>query len=126
MLRSLTFLAILFTLSALNINPNDLIVLLLPVIVWAATTAVNWVKDKVTQTGGFGGTVVVTLIVPVLSLLSAWIADQLLNPGLSFWLLVALGILGTFFNEFIKQWTQTFKGTQTKASTKLSGLKEES
>jgi len=115
---------LLYVVMALMINPQDLVALLLPVIVWAATTAVNWIKSKITG-AGFGGTVVVTLIVPVLSLASAWIADQILNPGLSFWILVAFGILGTFFNEFVKQWTQTFKGRQTPASPKLSGLKDE-
>lgn len=124
MLLSL-FLTALITIGLViaQIVPNDLVALLMPVVVWLATTVVNWLKSLVTG-GGFGGTVVVTLIVPVLSLATAWIADQLLNPGLNFWLLVALGILGTFFNEFIKQWTQTFKGTQTKAATSLSGLKD--
>lgn len=107
-----------------QILPNDLVALIVPVVVWLATTAVNWVKSKL-GTGGFGGTVVVTLIVPALSLAVAWIAQQLLNPGLSYWMLVGLGVLGTFFNEFIKQWAQTFKGTQTSASPKLSGLKDD-
>lgn len=106
-----------------GILPNDLVLLIVPVVVWLATTAVNWVKSKL-GSGGFGGTVVVTLIVPALSLAVAWVADALLNPGLSYWMLVGLGVLGTFFNEFIKQWTQTFKGTQTSSSPKLSGLKE--
>lgn len=105
-----------------QIVPNDLVVLILPLVVWLATTAVNWIKDKV-GSGGFGGTIVVTLIVPILSLLSAWVYQMLLNPSLKFWQLVALGVLGTFFNEIVKQWTQTFKGTQTSSSPKLSGLK---
>ena len=105
------------------ILPNELVALIIPIVVWLATTAVNWVKSKL-GTGGFGGTVVVTLIVPALSLAVAWIAEALLNPGLSYWALVGLGVLGTFFNEFIKQWTQTLKGTQTASSPKLSGLKD--
>lgn len=106
-----------------EILPTDLVALVVPIVVWLATTAVNWIKSKLSS-GGFGGTIVVTLIVPALSLAVAWITETLLNPGLSFWVLVALGILGTFFNEFIKQWTQTAKGIQTNASTKLSGLKD--
>ena len=116
--------AMLLTIGVIaGILPNDLVALIVPVAVWLATTAVNWIKSKL-GSGGFGGTVVVTLIVPALSLGVAWIAEALLNPGLSYWMLVALGVLGTFFNEFIKQWTQTFKGTQTSSSPKLSGLKD--
>lgn len=106
-----------------QIVPNDLVLLLVPVIVWLATTTVNWLKSKVSN-GGFGGTVVVTLLVPLISLAAAWLADMALNPGISFWMLFALGILGTYFNELIKQWTQTFKGEQTRASTNLTGKKK--
>lgn len=123
LLTSLITLVLGLLLVIAQLIPNDIIALLMPVVVWLATTAANWIKEKVTG-GSFGGTIVVTLIVPVLSLAAAWVAEQILNPGLDFWVLVALGILGTFFNEFIKQWTQTVKGDQSKAATTLSGVKK--
>lgn len=112
-----------FSMVIAQIVPNDLVLLLMPVLVWVATTTVNWLRSKV-GSGGFGGTVVITLLVPGLSLLIAWLAEMALNPGISFWLLFAFGILGTYFNEVIKQWTQTFKGEQTRASTSLLGTKK--
>lgn len=121
LLSSLGAILLIFGVIA-GILPSELVALIVPVVVWLATTAVNWVKAKL-GSGGFGGTVVVTLIVPALSLAVAWITEALLNPGLSYWVLVGLGVLGTFFNEFIKQWTQTFKGIQSSSSPKLSGLK---
>lgn len=122
----LTILISAITMIALTVTqtlPTEIVAVLMPLIVWLATTTINWIRAKV-STGGFGGLVVVQLIVPILSLLVAWIADYALNPGLSFWLLVALGILGTYLSELIKQWTQSLKGEQTRASANILGKKD--
>lgn len=97
---------------------NQLSVILLPIIVWLAGIVVNWLKIKFTSTGGFGGTIFVTLLVPISSYLASLVYDLLLNPDLPFLSLFGLGLLGTFINELIKQWQQSISGNQTKVGEK--------
>lgn len=96
----------------------ELAVIVVPLIVWLAGVIVNWLKVKFTSTGGFGGAIFVTLIVPVLSYLATLIYDLLLNPDLPFLEIFGLGLLGTFVNEIIKQWKQSITGSQTKVGEK--------
>lgn len=103
-----------------QVLPADFIAMLLPVIVWLATALVNWIKAKLTG-AGFGGAFLLTIIVPGLSLLGAWIDTQLLVPDVGFWYLFAYGLLGTFVNEIIKQWSQTLTKTQTPVKSNLIG-----
>lgn len=109
-----------FIVLALAIAPNELIAILMPIIVWLVSALVNWLKS-ILGTQGFSGTILVTIIVPVLSLVAAWIAELLLKPDLNFWILFGLGLLGVFVNEFIKQWKQTVSGKQTATKTNLIG-----
>lgn len=111
------FISILLVLA--TILPSDLVVLLVPVITWLATLFVNWLK-KILVGDGFGGSIVVTLIVPIFSLLSAYIIDLIANPDQNFWLLFVFGFVGTWVSEVIKQWKQSLTGSQTNV-TKLLG-----
>lgn len=116
----LLFIAIL-TLIA-SILPQDLVVVFAPLFVWLATTVANWVKAKL-GSSSFGGFAVISVLVPGLSLLAAWLTQYLLKPDLTFWTIFGLSLVGTFINEFIKQFAQTVKKVQTYASTKFFGLK---
>ena len=107
------------TLAQAIIIPSQLIEILVPVIVWLASGLVNWLKTKL-GVEGFGGTILVTLVVPVLSLAASYIAT-LIKPELSFLPMFLFGLLAVFVNELIKQWQQTLKGTQTKADKNLIG-----
>lgn len=102
-----------------QVTPNQLIEILVPVVVWVAAGFVNWLKAKL-GTSGFGGTVLVTLVVPILSLAATYLAS-LINPNLSFWPTFFFGLLGVVINEVIKQWKQTLTKTQTKADKNLIG-----
>lgn len=102
-----------------GVLPEELIAILMPVVVWVASGFVNWLKAKL-GTSGFGGTVLVTLVVPILSLVLSWLASLIL-PDMNFWLLFFLGLLSVFINEVIKQWQQSLKGQQTKANKNLIG-----
>lgn len=99
--------------------PQDLIVLIAPVIVYLSTATVNYLKH-LTGNGGFGGTILTTLIVPLLSLLAAWIVS-LVAPQSNFWITFAIGIAGTYINELLKQWKQTLQQTQTTANKPFIG-----
>ena len=107
------------TIAQTIIFPEQLIEILVPVIVWLAAGFVNWLKAKLGTTG-FGGTVLITLVVPVLSLAASYVAT-LINPELSFLPMFLLGLLSVFVNELIKQWQQSLKKQQTKANTNLIG-----
>lgn len=103
-----------------SINPADIIALLVPVVVWLASAFVNWFKAFL-GSQGFSGTVLVTLVVPILSFGAAELYSYLAKPDLSFWVIFGLGLLGNFINEVVKQWSQTATKTQTAAKTKLIG-----
>ena len=106
--------------AAAGIDPNQIIVLILPLIVWLATWFVNWAKSKL-GTSGFSGTVLVTLIVPLLSWVSVEIFTYISGYEGNFWGLFGLGLLGTFVNEVIKQWKQSATGNQSAAKKELVG-----
>jgi hypothetical protein len=103
-----------------GLDPNTIITLVLPLVVWIATWFVNWLKVKLGNQG-FSGTVLVTLIVPLLSWVSAEIFTYLSGYEGNFWALFGLGLLGTFVNEVVKQWKQTAAKAQTPTKNKLVG-----
>lgn len=115
----LTILAMFLALF-LQILPDQLVVLFVPILVWLASGAVNWLKAKLAG-DGFGGTVLVTLVVPVLSYLASLVVEALAEPQTNFWIMFLLGLVGVFINEMVKQWTQSAKGVQTKAKKQLIG-----
>lgn len=106
--------------AATDIDPNSIITLVLPLVVWLATWFVNWAKAKLGQ-GGFSGTVLVSMVVPLLSWAAAEIYSYLAGVEGNFWTLFGLGLLGTFVNEVIKQWKQSATKTQTAAKKELVG-----
>ena len=111
-----------FIQTTTGINPNDLILLLVPVITWVASFAVNWLKSVIAKDKtGFGGSVLVVMVVPIISFITAFIYDYLANPNLDFWILFVVGLVGVFFNEVAKQWKQSNEGVQKKVKTKLIG-----
>jgi hypothetical protein len=117
----LSFLTILLfaVIAILGILPEQLIQILMPVIVWLAVGFVNWLKATL-GAGGFGGTVLVTLVVPLLSLLLTWVTG-LIVPGMDFWGTFFLGLIGVYINEVIKQWNQSVTGVQKSAKKDLVG-----
>ena len=102
------------------VDPNEIIVLVLPLVVWLATWFVNWAKAKL-GTGGFSGTVLVSLVVPLLSWAAAEIYAYISGSNGNFWTLFGLGLLGTFINEVVKQWKQSATKTQTPTKKELVG-----
>jgi hypothetical protein len=111
-----------FIQAATGINPNDLILLLVPVVTWVASFAVNWLKSVIAKDKtGFGGSVLVIMVVPIISFITAFVYDYLANPQLDFWILFIVGLGGVFLNEVAKQWKQSNAGIQQKAKTKLIG-----
>jgi len=86
-------------LVVLQVLPTELIALLAPVVVFGVTYLVKWAIPKLP------GWTVVSIVVPLLSVIVAWVA-QLLVPGLSFLLQVVLGLLAVFINELIRQLQQ--------------------
>jgi len=84
-----------------QIVPIEIITLFAPLVIFAATELVKWLLPKLP------GWAVVSLIVPVLSLIAAWIAQSIV-PGLAFWPQVIFGLLAVFINELIKQLKQLF------------------
>ncbi len=105
---------------AYAVDPNQLIVMILPLVVWLAAWFVNWAKHKL-GSGGFSGTVLVTFVVPILSWGAAEIFSLLTQYQGNFWALFGLGLLGTFINEIVKQWKQTAKKVQKPAKKELVG-----
>lgn len=106
----------LLILAAIIILPQELVVILTPVVVWLATWAVNKLKAS-----GISGFIIVGVIVPLLSASVAWLTGLLLNSGLSFWLLFGLGLLSVFVNEALKQLKQSVQNNQSKATKELVG-----
>ena len=76
---------------------TDLIVILAPLVVWGATELVKYILPKVS------GWVIVTVIVPVLSLAAAYLAPLL--GATDFWVQFGVGLLAVFINELKKQLT---------------------
>lgn len=115
-------LKILLVITIATILPQDLIVLITPVIVWLATGFANWLKAVLSRDeGGFMGSVLVTMIVPIFTFFAALIVDELAKPDLPFLVTFTLGFAGVFINELIKQWKQTKAGIQTKTKKALIG-----
>jgi len=112
-------LTLVLIIAILGVLPEELIAILMPVVVWLATGFVNWLKATLGNSG-FGGTVLVTLVVPLFSLLFTWVAG-LIVPGINFWGAFFLGLIGVYINEVIKQWNQSRLGKQTKANKNLIG-----
>jgi len=111
-------LAIVLFLGIVLGNPQDLVALFIPIIVYLATALVNFLK-KITTSTAFGGSMIVTFIVPILSFVVATIYNYMATPDLNFWIMFLLGFAGTFFKEMLKQWNQSTRGIQTPAKTHL-------
>lgn len=108
-------------LGAMVFDPNQLLALFAPLITWLAVFAVNKVKAAL-GTSGFGGTVLITMVVPIVGFIASIITDYLLNPGLTFWIIFVLSFVGVFLSEFIKQWVKTIRGVQEPVVTTLTRL----
>lgn len=78
-------------------NASDIVLILAPLVVWGATELVKYILPKVS------GWVIVTVIVPLLSLAAAYIAPLL--GATDFWLQFGVGLLAVFVNELKKQLT---------------------
>jgi len=81
----------------LQILPTELIAVLTPVVVYAAVQLFKLVLPKIP------GWALLSIVVPALSALIAWITQLLTAGGLGFWLQLVLGLLAVFVNELIKQ-----------------------
>ena len=114
------YFAIIAIFMLLALDPNEFVVMLMPIVVWVATYAANWLKAKL-GSSGFSGTVLVTLVVPILSWVAAEIFTLIQGSNGNFWTLFGLGLLGTFVNELVKQWKQTAAKEQTPTKNKLVG-----
>ena len=102
------------------ILPQDLVVLITPIIVWLASGAVNWLKAHLTgEEGGFGGLVFTAILVPALSIVATLVMNELVKTDISFILQIVLGTVGVFINEVIKQIKQSKDGTQTKVNKSI-------
>ena len=108
-------------LAAVIIDPQELLALFAPVITWLAVFSANWLKAKL-GTSGFGGTVIMVMVVPICSFFASMIVDYLLNPGLSFLIIFFLSFVSVFIAQFIRQWNQTRRGTQNSLEPTLSSL----
>jgi hypothetical protein len=91
------FAAINLFVIAVVITVVELVSLLSPLVVFAATELVKKVSPKIS------GWILVMLIVPLLSVAVAWVTEILLVPGLSFWAQFGYGLLAVFVNELFKQ-----------------------
>lgn len=91
----------LFTVIA-QVVPLDIINLIVPIIVFAATALVRWGLPQLP------GWTIVSVVVPLLSVVAAWVAT-LVIPESSFFLQVVLGLLAVFVNEILKQFRQVGK-----------------
>ena len=78
-------------------NASDIVLILAPLVVWGATELVKYILPKVS------GWVIVTVIVPLLSLAAAYLAPLL--GATDFWLQFGVGLLAVFVNELKKQLT---------------------
>ncbi|MBK8609088.1 MAG: hypothetical protein IPL84_03875 [Chitinophagaceae bacterium] len=78
---------------------NQIILMLTPVIVWAATQLVKLVKPKIS------GWVLTGLVVPLLSIAITIIA-QYVGVGGDFIVQVVVGLLAVFLQELFKQFNQ--------------------
>lgn len=76
---------------------TDLIVILTPLVVWGATELLKYALPKIS------GWIIVTLVVPILSLIAAYIAPLL--GASDFWVQFGVGLLAVFVNELKKQLT---------------------
>lgn len=86
-----------------QVLPTEIIALLAPIVVYAVTYVVKWALPKIP------GWTIVSIVVPGLSVLAAFIAT-LLVPGLSFLIQVVLGLLAVFVANLIKQFGEINKG----------------
>jgi hypothetical protein len=84
-----------------QIVPTEIVVLFAPLVIFAAAELVKWLLPKLP------GWSIVSLIVPLLSLISAWLITAVV-PGSTFWPTVLFGLLAVFVNELIRQLKQLF------------------
>ena len=113
---------LLFILVIAAIQPEQLVVLLVPVVTWLATYLVNWIKANV-SISGFNGTTLVVIVLPILNALVAYLSS-LLIPGLTFIWAFLIGLGGVFINQVIKQISQSNQGTQTAVSSSITTAKK--
>ncbi len=76
---------------------SEIITLLTPLVVFGVTELVKFMLPKVQ------GWMILLLIVPLLSLLLAWLSDLLIAPDLGFWPQFIYGLLAVFVKELFKQ-----------------------
>ena len=118
-LELIALIFIILQVATADFSLSTIINILMPAIIFFASYLTNLIKAKITGTG-IGGTVLVAIIIPLLSLAIAYIGF-LIVPGLNFWLSAGLGLLSVFINELLKQLKQSVNGVQTNAETKLIG-----
>jgi hypothetical protein len=78
---------------------TEIILAFTPLVVFFATQAVKWALGKVS------GWVVVTIIVPALSLIVAWVSGLVIGE-LNLFPQVGVGLLAVFINELYRQLKQ--------------------
>lgn len=80
-------------------STEQIILYLTPAIVYLATELVKWLLPRLQ------GWLIVSIIVPVLSLLAAYLTSFIIQ-GDNIWLQAFIGLLAVFVNELIKQLKQ--------------------
>lgn len=76
--------------------PEAVVAILMPLIVFGATALV---KKLFAITNG---AVIVSVVVPILSLAGAWIAT-ILTPELSYWIFLGLNLISVFVSQVVIQ-----------------------
>lgn len=114
------YLIVFFILQQFLLTPDMLLIAIAPIITWLASMLANWIKSKVLGVG-FGGLVMISTVVPLMAILSAYISS-LIIPSLGFWILFGLSFSGVFINRFIVEFTQTSRQEQTNVLPTLTTL----
>lgn len=87
--------------ESLTPSANDVVLALTPLIVYLVTWLVRSVFTKLP------GWVIITIIVPVVSVLTSWVTHLIvIDVYYGFFMQVLLGLLAVFLNELIKQLKQ--------------------
>ncbi len=106
MITALAFLiTVLFFQATGTITIDMIVTMLSPLVVFGATALVKWLLPQIQ------GKWIVTAIVPVLSLIAAYLGT-LIEPNASFWVQVVLSLAATWVREVISQWTKQPTPTQ--------------
>lgn len=77
---------------------EQVVLALTPLVILGVTQLVTW------ATGKIDGRIVITII-PIITLLGAWVTS-LITPEVPFWGQVGFGLISTFVYELVKQWTK--------------------